>query len=410
MISIDVKIALKSLKATKVRTALTILGVVIGVTSVVVVLALGEGAKQKVRDQVKFLGPNMLTIRPGKALRDSDGNIASYNYLAAIGSSTLSEYDLKTIRETPNVINAAPIMAITGSVSPALGKPGVQNSAIIATTTDCLDVMNFKIRSGEFLSDITNRETVVLGLDLANELLGSDAAIGQKVGIRGQEYTVVGILSKYEVRSNVNNLIDFNRAAFIPLDAGKSFNQGVSQIQQINARVDNESNLESASNAVVAGLMKNHKGEEDFAVFKPQETVQLTDNLLHVVTLLTSAIASISLIVGGVGIMNIMLVSVTERTREIGIRKAIGATNSQILRQFLIEALIMSLLGGLIGIVAAYGIAFAIASVWEFAPVITPTILLIAVGVATVVGVIFGIAPALKASRKNPIDALRFFQ
>jgi putative ABC transport system permease protein len=409
MILIDVKIALKSLRATKVRTALTILGVVIGVASVTVVMALGEGAKAKVHEQVNFLGPNLLTIRPGKTTRDLQGNILGYNFLAALGSSTISEHDVDTVRRQPQIAAAAPIMAITGSINADPGKPAPTNTAIIATTPDCAPVMNFKIRSGEFIGDTTNRETVVLGNDLANQLLGSDTAIGQQVTIRGQNFTVVGILSPYDVHANFNNLFDFNRTAFIPFDAGKQFNQGVAQIQQVNARVSDKADPKKVADRLQQQILKNHGGEEDFTVLRPEETVQITDSLLRVATLLTSAVASISLVVGGIGIMNIMLVSVTERTREIGIRKAVGATNAQIMRQFLIESLIMSLVGGVIGVVLAYGAAFIIASYLDFTPIITPAILLTSVGVATTVGVLFGIAPAFKASRKDPIEALRYF-
>jgi putative ABC transport system permease protein len=196
----------------------------------------------------------------------------------------------------------------------------------------------------------------------------------------------------------------------LSFDAGKAFNQGLPQIQQITARVAPGTDAKAASKTIEEQLLNNHGGEEDFTVLQPQDTIGIADSLLRVVTLLTSAIAAISLLVGGIGIMNIMLVSVTERTREIGIRKAVGATNMQIMRQFLIEALLMSIVGGLVGSLLAYGGAFVIATLFDFAPVITPEIIGIAVGIAVTVGVLFGIAPAIKASRKDPIEALRFFQ
>ncbi len=409
MIMTEVKIALKSLRSTKMRTALTMLGIIIGVASVTVVMALGEGAKQKVRDQMQLLGPTLLTVRPGQVSRDHQGNITDYNFLAAIGSSTLSERDLQSIEKNEAIAATAPIMAVTGSVSEP-HKNALKNTSIIATTPDCEEVMSLKMRTGEFINDATNRETVVLGHDIANELLGSDTAIGGKVSIRGQDFTVIGILNQYDVRANFNNLFDFNRAAFIPLDAGKSFNQGIAQIQQINARVAEGYDVKQASSSLQQTILQNHGGEEDFTVLRPEETLQITDNLLRIITVLTSAIASISLIVGGIGIMNIMLVSVTERTREIGIRKAVGATNAQIMRQFLIESLMMSVVGGLLGVIIAYGAALLIGSLLEFTPIITVPILAIAVGIASIVGVLFGIAPAIKASRKDPIEALRFFQ
>lgn len=406
----EVKIALKALRATKVRTSLTILGMVIGVASVTVVLALGEGAKEKVRWQASQLGSNLLTVRPGKATRDKAGNIVDYNFLAALGSSTLSERDLESITQTKGIASAAPLMAITGSIASDPDKPPAKNAQIIATTPSGDEALRFKIRSGDFISDVTNRDTVVLGAELASEMLGSDTAIGRKVVIRGQEFTVIGILSHYGVGNNLSNWFDFNHVAFIPLDAGKSFNQGIAQIQQINARVNDGQDPKNMSKTLQQTILDNHGKEEDFTVMSPEETLPLADTMLHLVTVLTSAIAGISLIVGGVGIMNIMLVSVTERTREIGIRKSVGATNGQVLRQFLIESLLMSLTGGFIGIALAYGIAFGVGTLVDLLPVITWQIICTAVGIATVIGIVFGLMPALKAARKDPIEALRQFQ
>jgi putative ABC transport system permease protein len=410
MISIDIKIALKSLSTTKMRTALTMLGIVIGVASVTLVMALGEGAKDRIYEQANAVGSSLLTVRPGKATRDAHGNVTDYNFLAALSASTISEYDMSTVAKESHITAAAPIMAITGSIAADHARP-MTGSSIVATTTECAKVMDFKINAGEFINNATDRQTVVLGYDLANQLLGTDTVIGQQVLVRGQSFTVVGILAPYDVHASFNNLFDFNSTAFIPFDAGKAFNQGISQIQQINIRVTNGYDSKKVESDLRQKILANHGGEEDFSILRPDETIQIADSLLRVVTILTSAIASVSLLVGGIGIMNIMLVSVTERTREIGIRKAVGATNIQIMRQFLIEALIMSLVGGFIGVIVAYGIAFALGALFlGFMPVVTWTIVLIAVGVSSAIGIIFGTMPALKASRKDPIEALRFFQ
>ena len=409
MFLVDVKIALRSLRATKVRTALTTLGIVIGVASVTVVMSLGEGAKQMIRDQVQQLGSNLLTIRPGRAVRDRSGNVIGYDVLAALSASTLSEHDVMTVQQNPNVSLAAPIMAVNGSVSASASQNPASSTAIIATSSQLDKILGLKVRSGEFVSDLIDRNTAVLGQDLAVDLFGSDTAIGRKVLIRGQEFTVIGILDHYAQQTNFSTVYNYNRAVFIPLDAGKAFNQGIAQIQQINARVASGHDVTAAANDVRQALLKNHGNEEDFTVLRPEESLSITDNLLRLITTITSAVASISLIVGGIGIMNIMLVSVTERTREIGIRKAVGATNAKILRQFLIEALVMCVTGGFIGVVLAYIVAVFIGANFSFLPVITWQIVLVAVGVATVIGTVFGIAPALKAAYKDPIEALRFF-
>jgi ABC-type antimicrobial peptide transport system permease subunit len=387
-----------------------VLGIVVGVAAITTVLSLGEGAKATIRDQVKQLGDNLLTIRSGKGTRDAQGNLIDYNFWAALGSTTISEYDLKTIQNTPGVKAASPIMAITGSVRMDPSDDPLKNTTIIATNTNFDKVAGLKVHSGDFLDPNADRNTVILGSDLAIQMLGSDTAIGHTVYLRGEPFTVIGILSHHDAPTNLSDLYDYNRTAFVPMDAGKAFNQGVAQIQQINLRVDSAKDIKAVSSKVTSELLTNHDKEDDFVVLRPEETLTLTNNILRIATQFSGAIASISLLVGGIGIMNIMLVSVTERTREIGIRKAVGATNAQILRQFLIESLVMSVVGGLIGIALAYGCAWIVGNIFHITPLITWPIFGIAMLVALGVGVVFGITPALKAARKDPIEALRQIQ
>jgi putative ABC transport system permease protein len=406
---VDLKIAMTNLKATKVRTALTILGIVIGVASVTMVFALGEGAKNMVRGQVETLGENMLTVRPGKATRDAAGNVTGYNFLAALSASTLTEHDLHTVQHTPGVATAAPLMLVTGSVSNLEQK--VAQGTIVATTPEAREVLDLGIRVGEFIMPNSPRGTVVLGDDLAISLLGSDTVIGQKVVLRGQEFTVSGVLKDFTSSASVSNVFDLNRVAFIQMDDGRAFNQGIAQIQQINARTEENAAPQKVGTDISAALLKNHGEEEDFSVLRAEETVQLTDSVFKVLTSFTSAVASISIIVGGVGIMNIMLVSVTERTREIGIRKAVGATNQQILSQFLTESLLMSIVGGIFGVIFGYILAYLGGTLFlGFMPGITFEIIGISLGVSLLVGLLFGAWPAIKAARKDPIEALRYFQ
>lgn len=407
---IDVRIALRSLRATRARTALTVLGIVIGVAAITLVLSLGEGAKATIRDQVKQLGNDLLTIRSGKGTRDAQGNLINYDFWAALGASTISEYDLQNVQHIDGVKTASPIMAITGSVRLNADDQPLNNTNIIATNTDFDTVAGLKVHSGSFLDPTADRNTVILGNDLAVQLLGSDTAIGHTIYLRGEPFTVIGILSPFEMPTNLSDIYDYNRSAFITMDAGKEFNQGVAQIQQINLRVSNAKNIQVTAGKVRAAVLANHQNEDDFVVLRPEETLTLTNNLLRVATQFSSAIASISLFVGGIGIMNIMLVSVTERTREIGIRKAVGATNAQVLRQFLIESLVMSLTGGLIGVALAYAAGLVLGSFFHVVPVVDWQIFGLSMAVALGVGGIFGITPALKAARKDPIEALRQIQ
>ncbi len=400
----DAKIALTSLRATRMRTGLTIVGIVIGVAAMTAVLAIGEGAKNNLRTQAATVGNDMVTIRPGKSVRDAVGNILNYNYLAAFSASTLTEHDLDTVAKTPGVQHAAPFMLVTGSVSADEKKADVH--AIIGTTPSAESTLGLRLRAGQFITPGLIRQTAVVGQNLAIQLFGSDVAIGRTIMLRGQAFTVIGILDHFDSSATVSNLFDLNQAVFIPLDAGKAFNQGIAQIQQINLRTDDPTTNQRLRDALLA----NHGGEEDFSVLRPDETLAVTDYIFKLLTSLIAAVASISIVVGGVGIMNIMLVSVTERTREIGIRKAVGATNIQILSQFLIESLMMSLTGGVFGIGIGYALAFAAGTLLNFMPGVTWQIIGTSVAVTLLTGILFGAWPAIKAARKDPIEALRYFQ
>lgn len=402
----DLRIALTSLHATRVRTALTMLGIVIGVACITTVISLGEGAKSAIGSQLAGLGNDVLTIRPGKAERNTAGNITEYNLLAAIGATTITERDFNTISGVKDT-TSAPIMLVTGSVKGNdKQSPGSQ---IIASNSHLLKILNLGLSDGDFLSETVDRNTVVIGADLADRLYDTRSALGRQLILRGQSFTVVGILKKNESPTPLSGF-DLNNAAFVRLDAGKGFNQGIAQIQQVLIKAKNPASIDSVASTLKKKLLANHDNEEDFAVLRPEDSKQIASSTLLYLTAITSAIAAISILVGGVGIMNIMLVSVTERIREIGIRKSVGATNLQVLRQFLIEATVMSLGGGVIGVVIAYLIAFLIAIQFGFLPAVNATIIGIALGVSIATGLIFGSWPAFKAARKDPIEALRQFQ
>lgn len=399
----DIRIALASLRATRVRTLLTTLGIIIGVACITTVLSLSEGAKNAIGSEITSMGGSVVTIRPGHADRDKAGNITNYNLLSAIGSTTLTENDYNSVAALPG-ITAAPIMFITGSIKN--GNSISNDSQIIATTQSLQKVLNLHLANGQFLDPNIDINTVVIGNSLANQVYGTQAGLGQTLYLRGQPYTVIGLLSPMDSTSSLSGF-DLNNAAFIRLDAGKSFNQGLSQIQQMFARPTNGKSIDQIAGTIQKTILKNHGNEADFAVFKPSDTANVASSALGTVTAVTSAIAGISILVGGIGIMNIMLVSVTERTHEIGIRKSVGATNAQVLRQFMIEALIMTLTGGVVGVIVAYAAAFLISIQFGFYPGFSLSVVGIALAVSIITGMIFGSWPALKAARKDPIDALR---
>lgn len=395
--------AYQSLRSNRMRSYLTMLGVTIGVASITTILALSSGASKVVSDQVDALGGNIAVVRPGTGASDPLKNITSgpaQNFAA----STLTDYDVSLIRMVPNVTQAAPLMLLSGTVRADSTAP--ENTPIVATTPELATVSNLKVRDGQFLDDTINENSAVIGAQLSVNIFGTESSIGKTFTIRGKTFTVIGVLERLDDPINYNN-VDFDNAAIIGIISGKQLNQGISQIQQINVRSDSIATLSQAIIGINKKLTESHKGETDFTVLSGDQIAQPTSQLFFAIAGATAAIAGISLLVGGIGIMNIMLVSVSERTREIGIRKALGASNSDISAQFLIESLAISIGGGIAGFVVGYIVAFVISTFLTFDPILTWQIAGIAAAVSIVMGTIFGLYPAFRASRKDPIDSLR---
>lgn len=399
--------AYESLRSNRMRTALTILGVTIGISSVVVIMSLSAGAAQIVNNQVDQLGGTIAVVRPGTPERESQINTITANLSGSEMTSSLTEKDVKEIEEIDHVTAVAPIMILGGSVSSDSSRP--RNIQIIATTPGMTDVATIPIAEGQFIDTVTNDDTAVIGHQLSIDLFGTDTSVGRTFTTHGVQFTVIGILKRQNNPINFNN-VDFEHAAIINLQSGKGFNQGIATIQQINIRATSTDKLPGVLKQVNERLTRNHHGEKDFVILSDGDLARPSTELFTAVSASLTAVASISLIVGGIGIMNILLVSVTERTREIGIRKALGASNVHIVWQFLIESLVMSLAGGIAGYFVGYIIAFSVArSFLTFDPVFGWSIVGATIGTSFVVGLIFGLYPAILAARKDPIEALRQF-
>lgn len=404
MIFTHLRIASDSLKANRARTALTTLGIVIGIASISLVLALGEGARQSITQQVGKLDGNIIILKPGQqGFRD----ISAYNPYNTAITSTLTERDYQSALHTPDVAAVAPLMFISGSVKN--GPTEASGAPIIATSDKLADILKLHLIAGDFISDATNRDTVAIGQQLAIEVFGTDQALGQQLTIKGRPHTVIGIVKNSKQPINLSG-VDLDHAVYTTLDNGKSFNQGIAQIQQIAVRAGNASQVPQVTKTLDGAVLANHDGERDFAILAADSISTSADDFFGTILIVTAIVASISIIVGGIGIMNILLVSVTERTREIGIRKAVGATDAQIMWQFLIEALAMSFTGGVVGLIVAYALAYIIGTSLFFSPAVNWEIIVGSLSIALFVGVIFGIYPAIKAARKDPIEALRQYQ
>lgn len=400
--------ARQSLKNNRVRSMLTMLGVTIGVASVTAILALSGGASRIVSDQIDLLKGNIAIVRPGEPSTQSDSliGITEAQNNQQYSTSSLSEEDVATIKGINHVTNAAPFMKLTGAIKGDLTAPST--SRIVATTPDLATISNLEVKDGQFLDDSIDENTCVIGYQLSINIFNTTESLGRTLTFRDQDFTVVGILKSIDNPVNYNS-IDFDNAAIINFSIGKKLNKDVAQIQQINIKADDTKNINSVVDEVRSKLLFNHDGEEDFTVLTGDKISQPTSELFYTAAGLTTAIAAISLLVGGIGIMNIMLVTVAERTREIGIRKALGANNIDISMQFLIESIAISLSGGIFGYLLGYVAAFGISSVLTFDPVFTSEILIIAISISLIMGTVFGLYPAIKAARRDPVESLHSY-
>jgi putative ABC transport system permease protein len=397
----NLKMAFVSLRNAKLRSFLTMLGIIIGVAAVVSILAIGAGVKKAVQDQITgVVNANAIAVASGKVdLKGGRGAASS------VGASTLTQKDVDALAKDAHVTAVAPMSIVSGIV--ANGSTTAEGALLLATTPDFAKTQTLKFDSGRFLQASDAGKNVVLGGQVKQDLFGDGAALNQTVTLRGLKFTVVGTLKSSDSGASALAGPSFDDAVYLPIDTAKTFSGGTPQILRILIQVDDSANVASAADAARATLKSTHGGQEDFTVLTQKDILSTVDTVLNLLTTFIVAIAGISLLVGGIGIMNIMLVSVTERTREIGLRKAIGASSATVLSQFLIEAVVLSVIGGALGILAAMGQATVAGRLAHITPVFTPEAITLAVGVSAAVGIIFGIMPAIKAARKRPIQALK---
>ncbi|HSH55327.1 MAG TPA: ABC transporter permease [Candidatus Limnocylindrales bacterium] len=403
----NLKTAYASVKAAKWRSFLTMMGVIIGIVSVVTVVSIGEGVKQQVVSQINHLGKDLITIRPGQVVnRDSSGSITGVNLFSGFASlGSLRDSDVAIVQRTEGVDKAVPLSTIAGPI--IYDKKEYRNVPVIGTTSGLPSALRAEVEYGGFFTDDdSNQNGVIIGKNVARDVFGEEIPLGRSFTFQDETFIVRGIFKKMP-SAPLSLDTDFNNVAFIPYEVSRDLTENKAAIYEILVQPEGNDSEGKVAARVTANLKKAHGNQEDFTVLKQAESLEVTNNILNLMTRLIGGIAAISLLVGGIGIMNVMLVSVTERMHEIGIRKAIGATSRQIMTQFMVEATVLSVAGGLIGIVVSILLSLFIRIVTDLEPVITLPVVALAAFVSLAVGIIFGTAPALKAARKDPIEALR---
>ncbi len=407
MIFPHLRLSINSLKANKLRSFLTMLGIIIGVFSVITLISIGEGVRSEVGKQIDNFGSNLIMVIPGKIDTEEGINPASL-----AGQSTLTMEDKDDVESINGLLETDAVTLVNG-VAMRDDKQSV-GSFVVGAGLYLEELMSKHVEYGRWFNqnDLDNTASVVVLDYVAKENLfpGEDAesVIGKKINIVKKELEVIGIMEKQEeTDSFLGGSTPFDNLIAIPNTLSFEIN-GNELLHRIFTRAENSEIVDEKIEEIKSALLENHDELEDFSILTQEDMLNLFNDVLAIITSAIGGIAAISLIVGGIGIMNIMLVSVTERTKEIGIRKAVGATDGNILVQFLIEASLLSLLGGLIGFILSYGASLIIDYNFGIPTAITLEAILMAVGISIGVGIIFGIAPATKAARKNPIEALRY--
>ncbi|MFA7252716.1 MAG: ABC transporter permease [Candidatus Paceibacterota bacterium] len=406
----SLKTATAGLRTHKSRSALTILGIVIGITSIILIVSLGEGAKNLILGQVEGLGAKNVIILPGKEPSGASD-------LASLFADSLKQRELDALRNKNNIPNAVHVMPIIFGSENAVYGSEIYKFSLYGAGEAMEELFDLTPEKGFFLTDEdvkSKANVVVLGSKVKEKLFGQSEALGEKVRIKNTTFKVIGVLPQ----KGSGSFINFDEAGIIPHSTMQQYISGTKYFNRVVVEADSENNIEAVASDIKRTLRDLHNitdpDKDDFFVSTPAEAAEKLGTIFNALTIFLTAIAAISLIVGGIGIMNIMLVSVTERTKEIGLRKAIGATNRDILTQFLLEAVVLTGLGGVIGIILGTVFAFLASTLitkfggldWQFNFPLNAAIL--GLVVSSLVGLVFGIYPASQAAKKSPMEALRY--
>ncbi len=395
-------LSITALRSNILRTLLTMLGIVIGISSVIIIISIGQGASKSITNEVSSFGSNWLEVSPvavnARSMQGPPVSTLTLEDAEAIINSSIGNIDKVSGYNTKSLTVSA---------------NGQDNRyTVLGISHNMFDILNFEIESGDFFTDDDEgvlAKVAVIGPDVSKDLFGENTnPVGKTIKIDTKNFRVVGLI-KSKGSSGFGN---YDKNVFIPLKTGMKLVFGDTKLQAIFATVKDTKIIETTMNDVGNLILARHKidnpKDADFSIQNAQDALSILNTITGLLTLMLAGIAGISLVVGGIGIMNIMLVTVTERTREVGLLKAIGAKKKDILRQFLIEAVLLTVLGGIIGIIIGAALSFWASRLINIPFVLTPFSIFLAVGVSSLVGIIFGLYPASRAAKLNPIDALRF--
>jgi len=392
-----------SIFSNKVRSGLTMLGIVIGIASVIAMVAIGAGAQNSIEAQIQSMGSNLLTVRPNR--QGGPG--------AQVSSGTaqnLTNQDAQAIEDSiENIENVAPY--VSGNFR-AIAQGNNISSSVMGVLGNYAEVSNLEIETGTFLTDEQNKKmskVAVIGPDVAAELFENDSALGQKIRINGIDFSIIGV-TVAKGAGGMGGSPD--ETIYVPLTTQQQYLSGSTALSAISIQITEEQLMAEAQVKIENLLLKRHKLESlesaDFRVMNQADMVATASSVTGTLTILLGAVAGISLVVGGIGIMNMMLTTVTERTREIGLRKAIGAKKKEISRQFLAEAIALTFIGGILGVSLGWLISFGVKTYAGLETQVSFSSVFLAFGVSALIGIVFGYYPAHRAARLNPIEALRY--